>query len=126
MKRFDSFHLFFSLEGEKMNKIKLIIHERFSGKRSHEAVFLSAIQSESWKLLQDKSSSIMGVTEQSQDSFCSGKELKMEQMSNENKIYNATLYCRLSKDDEQAGESVSIGTQKMILEKFYKEQDLCL
>ena len=47
----------------------------------------------------------------------------MEQMSNENKIYNAALYCRLSKDDEQAGESVSIGTQKMILEKFCKEHD---
>lgn len=46
----------------------------------------------------------------------------MEQMSNENKIYNAALYCRLSKDDEQAGESASIGTQKMILEKFCKEQ----
>jgi len=38
-------------------------------------------------------------------------------MINENKIYNAALYCRLSKDDEQAGESVSIGTQKMIIEK---------
>jgi hypothetical protein len=37
----------------------------------------------------------------------------MEQMINENKIYNAALYCRLSKDDEQAGESVSIGTQKI-------------
>ena len=44
----------------------------------------------------------------------------MEQMINENTIYNAGLYCRLSKDDEQAGESVSIGTQKMILEKFCK------
>lgn len=44
-------------------------------------------------------------------------------MINENKIYNAALYCRLSKDDEQAGESVSIGIQKMILEKFCKEQD---
>ena len=47
----------------------------------------------------------------------------MERMSNENKIYNAALYCRLSKDDEQAGESVSIGTQKMILEKLCKEYD---
>lgn len=35
----------------------------------------------------------------------------MEQMSNEHIIYNTALYCRLSKDDEQAGESVSIGTQ---------------
>ena len=42
-------------------------------------------------------------------------------MNNEQTIYNAALYCRLSKDDEQAGESVSIGTQKIILEKFCKE-----
>ena len=42
----------------------------------------------------------------------------MEQMNNEQTIYNAALYCRLSKDDEQAGESVSIGTQKIILEKY--------
>ena len=47
----------------------------------------------------------------------------MEQMSNEYIIYNAALYCRLSKDDEQAGESVSIGTQRMILEKYCKEHD---
>ena len=47
----------------------------------------------------------------------------MEQMINENTIYNAALYCRLSKDDEQAGESVSIGTQRMVLEKFCKEHD---
>ena len=59
-----------------MNKIKLIIHERFNGKQSLEDVFLSAFQSESYQLLQDNSSSIIGVTEQSQDSFCSGKELK--------------------------------------------------
>ena len=45
-------------------------------------------------------------------------------MINENKIYNAAQYCKLSKDDdEQAGESVSIGTQRMILEKFCKEHD---
>ena len=30
-----------------MNKTKLIIHERFNGKRSLEEVFLSAFQSES-------------------------------------------------------------------------------
>lgn len=47
----------------------------------------------------------------------------MERMSNEHIIYNVALYCRLSKDDEQAGESVSIGTQKLILEKFCKEHD---
>ena len=59
-----------------MNKTKLIIYEKFNGKQSLEDVFLSAFQSESYQLLQDNSSSIMVVTEQSQDSFCSGKELK--------------------------------------------------
>ena len=59
-----------------MNKTKLIIHERFNGKQSLEEVFLSAFQSESYQLLQDSSSSIMGVTEQSQDSFSSGKDKK--------------------------------------------------
>ena len=59
-----------------MNKTKLIIHERFNGKQSMEDVFLSAFQSESYQLLQDNSSSIMSVTEQSQDSLSSGKELK--------------------------------------------------
>ena len=59
-----------------MNKTKLIIHEKFNGKQSMEDVFLSAFQSESYQLLQDSSSSIMGVTEQSQDPFSSRKELK--------------------------------------------------
>ena len=59
-----------------MNKTKLIVHERFNGKQTLEDVFLSAFQSESYQLLQEKSSSIMNVTEQSQDSFSSGKELK--------------------------------------------------
>ena len=59
-----------------MNKTKLIIHERFNGKQSLEDVFLSAFQSESCQLLRDNSSSIMSVTEQSQDSFSSGKDKK--------------------------------------------------
>ena len=59
-----------------MNKPKLIIHERFNGKQTLEDVFLSAFQSESYQLLQNNSSSIMDVTEQSQDSFSSGRELK--------------------------------------------------
>jgi len=59
-----------------MNKIKLIIHERFNGKQSLEDVFLSVFQAESYQLLQDNSSSIMSVTEQSQDSFGSGKDKK--------------------------------------------------
>lgn len=33
----------------------------------------------------------------------------------------AAIYCRLSKDDERLGESASIHTQKLILEKFCKD-----
>lgn len=50
--------------------------KKFNGKQTLEDAFLSAFQSESYQLLQDNSSSIMGVTEQSQDLFGSGKELK--------------------------------------------------
>jgi hypothetical protein len=59
-----------------MNKTKLIINERFNGKQTLEDVFLSAFQSESYQLLPDNSSSIMSVTEQSQDSLSSGKGKK--------------------------------------------------
>lgn len=38
------------------------------------------------------------------------------------KIYNAGIYVRLSKDDERAGESLSIENQKLILTKYVKEQ----
>ena len=59
-----------------MNKTKLIIHERFNGRQFLEDVFLSVFQSESYQLLQDNASSIMSVTEQSQDSLSSGKDKK--------------------------------------------------
>lgn len=36
--------------------------------------------------------------------------------------YHAALYCRLSKDDDQSSESVSIGTQRAILEDYCREQ----
>ena len=42
-----------------MKKTKLIIHERFNGKRSLEDVFLSVFQSESCQLLRDNSSGII-------------------------------------------------------------------
>lgn len=35
----------------------------------------------------------------------------------------AAIYCRLSKDDEQSGDSVSIETQKMMLTKYCREQN---
>ena len=37
-------------------------------------------------------------------------------------IYNAGIYVRLSKDDERAGESLSIENQKLILTKYVNEQ----
>ena len=47
----------------------------------------------------------------------------MEQrVMNEKTIYRAALYCRLSKDDEQAGDSVSIETQRMMLTGFCYER----
>lgn len=36
--------------------------------------------------------------------------------------YHAALYCRLSKDDDLSGESISIGTQRSILEDYCREQ----
>ena len=41
----------------------------------------------------------------------------MEQVRNEPTIYSTAVYCRLSKDDEQAGE-----TQKIMLEGFCHER----
>ena len=38
----------------------------------------------------------------------------------EKKQYIAGLYCRLSKDDEQKGESTSIGTQRAIMPTYPK------
>ena len=37
-------------------------------------------------------------------------------------IYNVGIYVRLSKDDERAGESLSIENQKLILTKYVQEQ----
>lgn len=44
----------------------------------------------------------------------------------ENTTYIAGLYCRLSKDDEQRGESVSIGTQKSILTDYCREHQYAI
>ena len=43
----------------------------------------------------------------------------MEQVRNEQTIYSAAVYCRLSKDDEQAGESVSIETQELLCRGWF-------
>lgn len=76
MKGINSLICFLTFKKVIMNKVKLIIHERFSGKQSLEDVFISAFQSESFQLPQDNSSAIMKPTQQSQDSFCSRKEIK--------------------------------------------------
>ena len=60
----------------KMSKVKQIIHERFNGNQTLEDVFLSVFQSESYQLLWERTLDIIDSTEQSQDSFSSGKELK--------------------------------------------------
>lgn len=38
------------------------------------------------------------------------------------KVYNVGIYVRLSNDDERSGESVSIENQKLLLQKYVKEQ----
>ena len=38
-------------------------------------------------------------------------------------IYNVRLYCRLSLDDSNVGESESIQTQKIILSKYAKDNN---
>ena len=36
--------------------------------------------------------------------------------------YNVGIYCRLSREDERAGESVSIENQKIMLSRYVQEQ----
>ena len=43
---------------------------------------------------------------------------------NSAKLYNTALYMRLSRDDENYGDSVSIETQRTILRQYAKEQCL--
>lgn len=50
--------------------------------------------------------------------------LEKEVNLKENKIYNTALYCRLSLDDGNVGESGSIQTQKIILEEYAKSHNL--
>ena len=39
----------------------------------------------------------------------------------QNKLYNTAIYCRLSLDDGNEGDSSSIKIQKMMLEKYALE-----
>ena len=53
-------------------------------------------------------------------SSCQRKEIIMKQLEND-KI--TALYCRLSRDDELAGESNSITNQKSILSKYAQDNN---
>ncbi len=46
----------------------------------------------------------------------------MQQQRFDNPIYNAALYCRLSKDDDGKGESSSIQTQRDITKGYCRQQ----
>ena len=39
-------------------------------------------------------------------------------------VYNTALYLRLSRDDEEYGDSVSIETQRTILQQYAKENNI--
>ena len=41
-------------------------------------------------------------------------------------LYNTAIYCRLSLDDGSLGESVSIQTQKMMLEKYCPDNNFTI
>ena len=58
-----------------MKKVKLVVTEKFIGKRSLEDVLVSAFQTELSVLKNNEISVIMKSTKQSHYSFCSGKEL---------------------------------------------------
>ena len=59
-----------------MKKVKLVVTEKFIGERELKDVLVSAFQTELSVLKNDEISVIMKTTKQSQDSFCSGKELE--------------------------------------------------
>ncbi len=43
-----------------------------------------------------------------------------------NTKYSVALYMRLSRDDENYGDSVSIETQRTILQQYAREHSLCV
>ena len=45
-------------------------------------------------------------------------------MTPNNAKYSAALYMRLSRDDENFGDSISIETQRIVLHKFAQENGL--
>ena len=55
--------------------------------------------------------------------FSAKEDFRIKQPNNA-KLYNTALYMRLSRDDENYGDSVSIETQRTILRQYAKEQGL--
>ena len=94
-----------------MRKVKLIVHETYQGKRKSEDVFAAVFLSNAATLTPNTHSGILKTPNDLRIHFVPRKEQLMEQVGNEQTIYSAAVYCRLSKDDEQAGESVSINAQ---------------
>ena len=56
-----------------MRKVKLIVHETYQGKRKTEDVFAAVFLSNAAALTEKEKPSIIGLTDQSQDSLCSVK-----------------------------------------------------
>ena len=57
-----------------MGKVKLIVHECFTGKQNPEDVFTAVLLlSNAAALTENPKPSIIKLTDQSQDSLCSGK-----------------------------------------------------
>ena len=56
-----------------MRKVKLIVHECFTGKQNSEDVFTAVFLSNAAALTESTKPSIIELTDRSQDSLCSGK-----------------------------------------------------
>ena len=56
-----------------MGKVKLIVHECFTGRQNPEDVFTAVFLSNAAVLTENSDSGIMKITEQPQDSLCSRK-----------------------------------------------------
>ena len=56
-----------------MGKVKLTVHEGFSGKQNPEDVFTAVFLSNAAALAENAKSGIIKTTERSQDSLCSEK-----------------------------------------------------
>lgn len=56
-----------------MGKVKLVVHECYAGKRKSEEVFAAVFLSNAAALTEKEKTSIIELTDRSQDSLCSVK-----------------------------------------------------